>query len=128
MGILDQVDSPQELKLLTFAQLERLAVELRDEIVRTTSRTGGHVAPNLGVVELTRGGTIDLIDGAFRLLFELIVWLGLGALGLGLVHLLLVHRRRQKRLSMTAYETRQERRQLEGDRETRKRQRHLMRS
>ncbi|UCG43601.1 MAG: 1-deoxy-D-xylulose-5-phosphate synthase [candidate division WOR-3 bacterium] len=53
MSILDRVDSPSELKRLTLAQLERLAVEIRGEIVETTSRTGGHVAPNLGVVELT---------------------------------------------------------------------------
>jgi 1-deoxy-D-xylulose-5-phosphate synthase len=53
MGILDDVDSPEELKRLKLPQLERLAAEMRDLIVQTTSQTGGHVAPNLGVVELT---------------------------------------------------------------------------
>ncbi len=53
MGIIDQADSPKELKGLTLAQLELLADEIRDLIVETTSKTGGHVAPNLGVVELT---------------------------------------------------------------------------
>jgi 1-deoxy-D-xylulose-5-phosphate synthase len=53
VGIIDQADSPEELKSLTLAQLELLAVEIRDLIVETTSKTGGHVAPNLGVVELT---------------------------------------------------------------------------
>jgi 1-deoxy-D-xylulose-5-phosphate synthase len=51
--LLDQIRSPTDLKALPAAQLPRLAVELREEIIAVTSLNGGHVAPNLGVVELT---------------------------------------------------------------------------
>lgn len=50
--ILDQVNSPRDLKKLTFSELEVLARELRETIIATVSRTGGHLAPSLGVVEL----------------------------------------------------------------------------
>jgi len=50
---LDMIDSPRDLQKLQFPQLETLAGEIREEIVRTVSRTGGHLASNLGVVELT---------------------------------------------------------------------------
>jgi 1-deoxy-D-xylulose-5-phosphate synthase len=50
---LDMIDSPRDLAKLQVGQLEALAQEIRDEIVRTVSRTGGHLASNLGVVELT---------------------------------------------------------------------------
>jgi 1-deoxy-D-xylulose-5-phosphate synthase len=51
--LLDAIDSPQDLRKLDVAELETLAEELRDEIIRVVSRTGGHLAPSLGVVELT---------------------------------------------------------------------------
>ncbi|MFA5057488.1 MAG: 1-deoxy-D-xylulose-5-phosphate synthase, partial [Opitutaceae bacterium] len=51
--LLDQIRSPSDVKGLSAAQLPRLAEELRDEIITVTSLNGGHVAPNLGVVELT---------------------------------------------------------------------------
>lgn len=50
---LDTVESPADLKKLSWPQLEQLAAEIREELVETVSRTGGHLAPNLGVVELT---------------------------------------------------------------------------
>lgn len=50
---LDMIDSPRDLAKLQLDQIEALAAEIRDEIVRTVSRTGGHLASNLGVVELT---------------------------------------------------------------------------
>ena len=50
---LDKVDSPADLKTLKIRELEKLAVELRREIVTTVNTTGGHLASNLGVVELT---------------------------------------------------------------------------
>ena len=52
-GILTRVNSPADLKSLTFVQLDELACELREEIVRTISLNGGHLASSLGVVELT---------------------------------------------------------------------------
>jgi 1-deoxy-D-xylulose-5-phosphate synthase len=51
--ILDTIDSPEDLRRLTPEQLPRLAAELREEIISTVSKTGGHLAPSLGVVELT---------------------------------------------------------------------------
>lgn len=51
--LLDQVNSPEALKKLSLSQLEKLAEEIRSELINTVSKTGGHLAPNLGVVELT---------------------------------------------------------------------------
>jgi len=51
--LLDWIDSPADLKRLTQAELEQLAAELRQELVTTVTTTGGHLASNLGVVELT---------------------------------------------------------------------------
>ncbi|NQU13088.1 MAG: 1-deoxy-D-xylulose-5-phosphate synthase, partial [Desulfobacteraceae bacterium] len=50
---LDRIDSPADLKELSLDQLETLADEIRQKIIDTVSKTGGHLAPNLGVVELT---------------------------------------------------------------------------
>ncbi len=51
--LLDRIDSPEDLKKLRISQLSKLAQELREVIIKTVSETGGHLAPNLGVVELT---------------------------------------------------------------------------
>jgi 1-deoxy-D-xylulose-5-phosphate synthase len=50
---LDQINSPADLKGLSRQQLVDLAAECRERIIATTSETGGHLAPNLGAVELT---------------------------------------------------------------------------
>lgn len=50
---MDQIRGPSDVKALPADQLPRLAAELREEIIAVTSLNGGHVAPNLGVVELT---------------------------------------------------------------------------
>jgi 1-deoxy-D-xylulose-5-phosphate synthase len=50
--LLSRIKDPADLKNLTFAELNRLAAEIRDLIVSTVSRNGGHLASNLGVVEL----------------------------------------------------------------------------
>lgn len=52
-NILDRVSKPQDLKKLSFSQLEQLAGEIRQHIIHTVAQNGGHLAPNLGVVELT---------------------------------------------------------------------------
>ena len=52
-GILDCIDSPADVKNLEPADLEKLAGEMRNLIIETVSKTGGHLAPSLGVVELT---------------------------------------------------------------------------
>ena len=50
--ILDCITSPADLKVLTDDELSILALEIREEIVSVTSRTGGHVASSLGAVEV----------------------------------------------------------------------------
>ncbi len=50
---LDMVDHPAHVKKLTVKQLEKLAEELREELIEGLSANGGHLGPNLGVVELT---------------------------------------------------------------------------
>ncbi|HVW20641.1 MAG TPA: 1-deoxy-D-xylulose-5-phosphate synthase [Opitutaceae bacterium] len=51
--LLDGIRNPADVKALAPAQLPQLAQELRDEIIQVTAANGGHVGPNLGVVELT---------------------------------------------------------------------------
>lgn len=53
--ILDSIDSPADLKGLEADQLQQLAQEIRETLISTVADTGGHLAPNLGVVELTLG-------------------------------------------------------------------------
>jgi 1-deoxy-D-xylulose-5-phosphate synthase len=52
-GVLSSITSPGDLKHLTAEQLTLLAAEIRDFLVAKVSRTGGHLGPNLGVVETT---------------------------------------------------------------------------
>ncbi|WP_281886683.1 1-deoxy-D-xylulose-5-phosphate synthase [Paenibacillus sp. YYML68] len=51
--LLDHIQQPDDLKRLTLEQLEEVALEIRQFLVEKLSVTGGHLAPNLGVVELT---------------------------------------------------------------------------
>jgi len=51
--MLEKINSPQDLKKINIEELPKLAQEIRDLIIKTVSKTGGHLAPNLGVVELT---------------------------------------------------------------------------
>ncbi|HET9781414.1 MAG TPA: 1-deoxy-D-xylulose-5-phosphate synthase [Candidatus Dormibacteraeota bacterium] len=53
MAILETIHSPADLRALDAARLPQLAEEIRAFLVEQTSRTGGHLSPNLGVVELT---------------------------------------------------------------------------
>jgi 1-deoxy-D-xylulose-5-phosphate synthase len=53
MGQLHRITGPRDLQDLDDAELDELASEIRDFMVRKVSRTGGHLGPNLGVVELT---------------------------------------------------------------------------
>ena len=52
-SLLDTIDSPEDLRKLDLDALEKLALEVREKIISTVSETGGHLAPCLGVVELT---------------------------------------------------------------------------
>src|SRR5579859_6495785 len=51
--LLDRITSPADLRQLTPAELDSLAHEMRQEIIDTVALRGGHLAPNLGTVELT---------------------------------------------------------------------------
>ncbi|MBE9563448.1 MAG: 1-deoxy-D-xylulose-5-phosphate synthase, partial [Proteobacteria bacterium] len=51
--LLEKIQTPEDLRILSELQLPQLAEELREFLVETLSRTGGHFASNLGVVELT---------------------------------------------------------------------------
>ena len=53
MSLLESISSPRDLRALSRRQLEQLADEIRSFLITKVSRTGGHLGPNLGVVELT---------------------------------------------------------------------------
>lgn len=68
--ILEKINNPQDVKNLIPSELDTLAKELRDEMIMTTSKNGGHLASSLGTVELTIAllRTLDLNKG------DKIVW------------------------------------------------------
>ncbi|MFH1368302.1 MAG: 1-deoxy-D-xylulose-5-phosphate synthase [Elusimicrobiota bacterium] len=53
MSVLEKINKPQDLRIIKRELLTQLAEEIRGEIIRTVSQTGGHLAPSLGTVELT---------------------------------------------------------------------------
>ncbi|MEV8405512.1 1-deoxy-D-xylulose-5-phosphate synthase [Streptomyces niveus] len=53
MSILENIRGPRDLKALAGAELDELAAEIREFLIPAVARTGGHLGPNLGVVELT---------------------------------------------------------------------------
>ncbi|WP_046499446.1 1-deoxy-D-xylulose-5-phosphate synthase [Streptomyces odonnellii] len=53
MSVLENIRGPRDLKALTSGELDELAQEIRDFLIEAVARTGGHLGPNLGVVELT---------------------------------------------------------------------------
>jgi 1-deoxy-D-xylulose-5-phosphate synthase len=53
LRLLDSIHSPADVKALSEESLPQLAQEVRDELIKVLSQTGGHLGPNLGVVELT---------------------------------------------------------------------------
>ena len=55
LKILNKIESPKDIRSLSAAELDSLAEEIRRYLVTTVSRTGGHLASNLGVVEMTIG-------------------------------------------------------------------------
>jgi 1-deoxy-D-xylulose-5-phosphate synthase len=52
-SILEKINSPADVKRLSIVELEQLAEEIRERLIVGVSKTGGHIGPNLGVVELT---------------------------------------------------------------------------
>lgn len=53
MSYLDKVNSPKDIKKLNIDELDELCQEIRSLMIKTVSENGGHLASNLGVVELT---------------------------------------------------------------------------
>ncbi len=68
--LLPGISGPSDLKKLTLEQLDELAAEIRFAICDQVSKTGGHLAPNLGVVELTIAMHYVFDFGHDRLLFD----------------------------------------------------------
>jgi 1-deoxy-D-xylulose-5-phosphate synthase len=68
-NLLNRIDSPEQLRNLTVPQLTQLAGELREFIIQTVSRTGGHLAPSLGTIELTLA-----LYSVFNLSVDKVVW------------------------------------------------------
>lgn len=69
MTLLDQIDTPEDLKKLDRSQLPQLAREIRDNIVDVVSKNGGHLASSLGVVELTIA-----VHYVFDVPFDKVIW------------------------------------------------------
>lgn len=67
--VLDRVNSTEDLKKLTLKEKQELANDIRELIINTVSKTGGHLASNLGVVELTIA-----IHSVFNAPIDKIVW------------------------------------------------------
>lgn len=70
MSLLDSIQTPADLRRLPIESLPDLAAEMRSAIVDAVSRSGGHLAPNLGVVELTIALHYVFDFGRDRLLFD----------------------------------------------------------
>ena len=54
--ILEKIKKPNDIHKIPLEDFEPLAAEIRDFLIRSVSQTGGHLASNLGVVELTLAG------------------------------------------------------------------------
>ncbi len=67
--ILDNIEAPGDIKKLNLAQLNQLAGELREEIIRVVAQNGGHLGASLGVVELTLA-----LYRVFNLPSDKVVW------------------------------------------------------
>jgi 1-deoxy-D-xylulose-5-phosphate synthase len=67
--ILDEIESPQDIKRLTLRELSQVAGEIRDLIIQVVSKTGGHLSSNLGVVELTLA-----LDFVFDFPVDKVIW------------------------------------------------------
>lgn len=68
--VLKQINSPADLKKLSREELYALASEIRDYLIEVVSHCGGHLAPNLGVVELTIGLHLALESPKDKIIFD----------------------------------------------------------
>ena len=70
MSLLERMKGPRDLKDLSVEELPQLAAEIRDLLIRIVTRNGGHLGPNLGVVELTIALHRVFDSPADRILFD----------------------------------------------------------
>ncbi len=70
MSLLKSIGSPEDLKKLSIDQLPELAEEIRDLVVNVISKNGGHLASNLGVIELTLAVHYIFDTRVDRLIFD----------------------------------------------------------
>ena len=83
---LDRIDSPEDLRKIKRDDLDELALEIRNRLLEVISKTGGHLASNLGVVELTLA-----LHYVFESPKDKFVWdVGLGQRGAALLSLIWV--------------------------------------
>ena len=68
-SLLSKIKGPEDIKLLSYNELKDLAVEIRKEILTVVGHNGGHLASNLGVIELTLA-----IHRVFSSPHDAIVW------------------------------------------------------
>ena len=69
-ALLETIHSPADLKRLNPAQMADLAEEIREFLIQTLSKTGGHLGPNLGVVELSLALHTVFDTPSDRILFD----------------------------------------------------------
>src|SRR5271157_410108 len=69
-SILEGIDSPEQVQQLSLSELEQLAAEIRERLITVLSNNGGHLGPNLGVVELTIALHYVFQTPSDRLLFD----------------------------------------------------------
>jgi 1-deoxy-D-xylulose-5-phosphate synthase len=69
-ALLETIHSPADLKRLTPAQMTDLATEIREHLIQALSKTGGHLGPNLGVVELSMALHVVFDTPIDRILFD----------------------------------------------------------
>lgn len=75
MAVLEKIKKPCDIRLLPSAELSALCQELRQRIIQVTSRNGGHLAANLGVVELTVAlhRVFDFTPGHDVIVFDVVI-------------------------------------------------------
>ena len=82
--ILDRISGPEDVKKLSSKELSKLASEIRALILDTISKTGGHLSPNLGVVEITLAMNYVFDPPHDKFIWDVGVISGLGILVTGL--------------------------------------------
>ena len=70
MRLLPTIDSPADLRRLNMDELDQLASEIREYIIKTVAETGGHLAASVGAVELTLALHYVLDTPADKLIFD----------------------------------------------------------